>query len=130
MKLINSLRSHLVTNIAHFQSNPDRLIISVEKGSLIWSHGSLSHRQQYTAVVEIDEYPEHLDADAMMIPLLQWYSDNQDPFDSKDPPIKFESYVLSNGSTTVVFTVKLAESVVVKVDDSGEILVNHCEIKP
>lgn len=128
MKLIDSLRQHLLNEVQHLRTNPDRLIVTVEKGELTWSHGSYSHRQSYTAVIEIDEYPEHLESDAVILPLIIWYNNNQDPFDYKNSPISFDSYILNNGSTTVVFTVKLEESVVVKMDDDGKPIINHCEI--
>lgn len=128
MKLIDSLRGHLIDSVKHLQVNPDRLIVSVEKGALTWAHGSYSHRQSYTALIEIDEYPEHLESDAVFLPLIIWYNDNQDPFDYKKPPINFESHVLNNGSTTVVFTVDIEESAVVKTDDDGSMIVGHCEV--
>lgn len=128
MKLIDSLRQHLLDQVSHLKVNPDRLIVTVEKGSLTWAHGSYSHRQSYTAVIEIDEYPEHLESDAVFLPLIVWYNDNQDPFDYKDSPIRFESYVLNNGSTTVVFTVNLEEAAVVKTDTNGRPIISHCEM--
>lgn len=128
MKLIDSLRQHLLNNVSHLKVNPDRLIVSVEKGALTWAHGSYSHRQSYTAVIEIDEYPEHLESDAVFLPIIIWYNDNQDAFDYKNPPINFESFILNNGSTTVVFTIKIQESVIVKLDDNSNPVITHCEI--
>ncbi|OBX79130.1 hypothetical protein A9306_08950 [Moraxella atlantae] len=129
MRLIQSLREHLLSKVQYLANNPDRLILTVEKGSLLWSGQSLSHRQQYTAVIEIDDYPESLDPNHIIVPLLDWYQQNQDPLPSNGKsPIAFASYVLSNASTTVVFTVDLQESIVVANDDKGYYAIDICSI--
>ena len=131
MKLIGSLREHILAKVQYLADNPDRLILTVEKGSVVWSGQSLSHRQQYTAVIEIDDYPESLDPNHIIIPLLDWYQRNQDPLaPNSKSPIAFVSYVLSNASTTVVFTVDLQESIVVAIDDKGDYAVDVCPIIP
>lgn len=132
MKLIGSLREHILAKVQYLADNPDRLILTVEKGSVVWSGQSLSHRQQYTAVIEIDDYPESLDPNHIIIPLLDWYQRNQDPLaPNSKSPIAFASYVLSNASTTVVFTVDLQESIVVAIDDKGDYAaVDVCPIIP
>lgn len=131
MKLIGSLREHILAKVQYLADNPDRLILTVEKGSVVWSGQSLSHRQQYTAVIEIDDYPESLDPNHIIIPLLDWYQHNQDPLPpNSKSPIAFASYVLSNASTTVVFTVDLQESIVVAIDDKGDYAVDVCPIIP
>lgn len=123
----DSLRQFLTDKIEFFQENPDRLIISVEKGSLKWTGQSLSHRQHYQLLVEVDEFPESLDANLVIVAILAWYQDNQDPVPSTGPsPIEFESYILSNYTTTVVFTVKVEEIVQVSTDDSGNYVFNTC----
>lgn len=129
MKLIESLREHILAKVQYLADNPDRLILTVEKGSVVWSGQSLSHRQQYTAVIEIDDYPESLDPNHIIIPLLDWYQRNQDPLaPNSKSPIAFVSYVLSNASTTVVFTIDLQESIVVAIDNKGDYAIDVCPI--
>lgn len=123
----DSLRQFLTSKVEFFQQNPDRLIISVEKGSLKWTGTSLSHRQQYQLLVEVDEWPERLDANSIIVPILDWYQQNQDPVPPSAPsPVTFDSYVLSNYTTTVVFVVKVEEIVVVTIDEDGGYVFTTC----
>ncbi|MGP4950781.1 phage tail protein [Psychrobacter sp. T6-1] len=123
----DSLRQFLTDKVEFFAQNPDRLIISVEKGSLKWTGQSLSHRQHYQLLVEVDEFPESIDANLVIVAILAWYQENQDPVPSSGPsPIEFESYILSNYTTTVVFTIKVEEIVQVSTDDSGHYVFNAC----
>ncbi len=123
----DSLRKFLTDKVGFFQQNPDRLIISVEKGSLKWTGQSLSHRQHYQLLVEVDEFPDSLDANLVIVAILAWYQENQDPVPPTGPsPIEFESYILSNYTTTVVFTIKVEEIVQVSTDDTGNYVFNAC----
>ncbi|MDN5665918.1 MAG: phage tail protein [Psychrobacter sp.] len=123
----DSLRRFLTDKVEFFAQNPDRLIISVEKGSLKWTGTSLSHRQQYQLLVEVDEWPERLDANSIIVPILDWYQKHQDPVPpTSPPPIEFESYILSNYTTTVVFTIKVEEIVQVSTDATGNYVFNAC----
>ncbi|OLF37180.1 hypothetical protein BTW00_03525 [Psychrobacter sp. C 20.9] len=123
----DSLRQFLTDKVEFFAQNPDRLIISVEKGSLKWTGQSLSHRQHYQLLVEVDEFPESIDANLVIVAILAWYQENQDPVPPNGPsPIEFESYILSNYTTTVVFTIKVEEIVQVSTDDSGHYVFNTC----
>lgn len=122
----DSLRQFLTDKIEFFRENPDRLIISVEKGSLKWAGQSLSHRQHYQLLVEVDEFPESLDANLVIVAVLDWYQRNQDPVPANASPIEFESYILSNYTTTVVFTIKVEEVVRVSTDDAGRYIFNTC----
>lgn len=123
----DSLRRFLTEKVGFFQQNPDRLIISVEKGSLKWSGHGLSHVQQYQLLVEVDEWPERLDANSIIVPILHWYQDNQDPLPPNAPsPVTFETYVLSNYTTTVVFAIKVEEIVRVSIGAAGEYVFNAC----
>lgn len=127
MKKITSLYNHLINSIEHFKTNPDRLFVTVKEGSLVWGNGSLSHKQSYKALVEIDEYPVDMDESAIFLPLIEWYSENQDDFDPKKPPINFETYKLNNDSISLIILVDLEESVVVKMDENGKPLINVCD---
>ena len=123
----DSLRQFLTNKVAWLCANPDRLIISVEKGSLKWSGQGLSHVQQYQLLVEIDEWPERLDANSILIPILHWYQNNQDPLPPNAPsPVTFETYILSNYTTTAVFAIKVEEVVRVKIGATGEYVFNAC----
>lgn len=123
----DSLRQFLTDKVGFFAQNPDRLIISVEKGSLKWAGQSLSHRQHYQLLVEVDEFPKNLDANLVIAAMLDWYQQNQDPIPhDASSPIEFESYVLSNYTTTVVFTVKVEEVVRVEVNEQGHYVFNTC----
>ncbi len=123
----DSLRQFLTQKVEFFELNPDRLIISVEKGTLKWAGQSLSHRQQYQLLVEVDEFPESLDANLVIVAILDWYQQNQDPVAPNSPsPIDFETFILSNYTTTVVFTVKVEEVVMVTTDDDGHYVFNAC----
>lgn len=123
----DSLRQFLTDKVEFFAQNPDQLIISVEKGSLKWTGQSLSHRQNYQLLVEVDEFPESLDPNLVIVAILDWYQKNQDPVPSTNPsPIEFESYILSNYTATVVFTIKVEEVVRVTTDENGMYVFNTC----
>lgn len=127
MRFDDSLRRFLTDKLGFFKQNPDRLIISVEKGSLKWSGHGLSHVQQYQLLVEVDEWPERLDANSILVPILDWYQHNQDPLPPKAPsPVTFETYILSNYTTTVVFAIKVEEVVRVKIGVDGEYVFEAC----
>lgn len=127
----DSLRAFLTQKVGFFKENPDRLIISVEKGSLKWTGHTLSHVQNYQLLIEIDEFPKSLEPDHIIIPILDWYQQNQDPRPPNAPsPISFESYILSNYSTTVVFAVSVEEIVRVSLDDDGNYIFNTCPQPP
>ncbi len=116
----DSLRKFLTEKLGFFRENPDRLIISVEKGSIKWSGHNLNHVQQYQLLVEVDEWPERLDANSLIVPILDWYQQNQNPLPpGATSPVTFETYVLSNYTTTVVFAIKVEEVVRVSKDDNG-----------
>ena len=76
MNLIDSLKTHLLANVEYLRKNPDRLLVFVEKGALVWMGAGLSHEQHYTAIVEIDEWP-NLDPNLAMLPILEWFQENQ-----------------------------------------------------
>lgn len=121
MRFDDSLRQFLTNKVAWLCANPDRLIISVEKGSLKWSGHNLNHVQQYQLLVEVDEWPERLDANSILVPILDWYQKNQDPLPPNAPsPVAFETYILSNYTTTVVFAIKVEEVVRVSIGYNGE----------
>ncbi|MGO2507147.1 MAG: phage tail protein [Psychrobacter alimentarius] len=123
----DSLRQFLTARVEFFAQNPDRLIISVEKGSLSWSGHGLSHVQQYQLLVEVDEWPERLDANSIIVPILDWYQQNQDPLPpNAASPVTFESYILSNYTTTVVFAIKVEEIVRVSIDINGKYIFGAC----
>lgn len=127
MRFDDSLRRFLTDKLGFFKQNPDRLIISVEKGSLKWSGVGLSHVQHYQLLVEVDEWPERLDANSILVPILDWYQHNQDPLPPKSPsPVTFETYILSNYTTTVVFSIKVEEVVRVSVGGDGEYVFEAC----
>lgn len=129
MKLMNSLREHLLANIEHLAKNPDRLIISVEKGQLVFFGQSLLHRQDYTATVEIDEWPD-LEPNLILVPLLDWFMQQQDPIaqGEKNSPIRFETYVLSNHSTTLVISLDLQETVSASKNSNGQYDMDYCAV--
>lgn len=123
----DSLRQFLTDKVEFFLQNPDQLIISVEKGSLKWSGQGLSHVQQYQLLVEVDEWPERLDANSIIVPILDWYQRNQDPLPpNAASPVAFESYILSNYTTTVVFAIKVEEVVRVSIDTNGKYIFGAC----
>lgn len=129
MKLIQSLRDHLLAKITHLRDNPDRLLISVEKGKMEWQGSGLSHRQDYVATIEIDSWPDGLDTNNFFVPLLDWYQQNQDPRPPKtDSPISYETYVLSNQTTTVVVMVLLQEMVVAHTLPDGRYEFDVCSV--
>lgn len=127
----DSLRAFLTDKVGFFKQNPDRLIISVEKGSLKWAGVGLSHVQHYQLLIEVDEWPELLDANSIIVPILDWYQHNQDPLPpTASSPVTFETYVLSNYTTTVVFSVKVEEMVRVTIDVNGGYIFNTCPQLP
>lgn len=125
----DSLREFITNKVKFFRDNPDRLIISVEKGSIKWSGQGLSHVQEYSLLVELDEYPEKLDANEVFVVILDWYQQNQDPLPpNSKSPIQFESYVLSNYTTTVVISIDVKETVRVQYGDHNDYIFDSCTL--
>lgn len=127
MKLPSLLRDHLLDGqIPWLTQNPDRLSISVEKGRVLWRSGSLSHRQSYDLVVELDELPEDLDPSLILTRLIAFFEAHQDPLPAGSTPLSFDVFPLSNHSTTVVFNLEIEETIVVGQDGSIDV----CEYRP
>lgn len=129
MKLISSLRQHLLDKTEHFRNNPDRLLISVDQGQIEWYGTGLSHRQNYVATVEVDSWPEGLDANNLFVPILDWYQHNQDPRPANiKSPIRYQTFILNNGSTTVVVELDLEEMVVANSEADGSYQFDVCPV--
>lgn len=129
MKLISSLRQHLLDKIEHLRHNPDRLLISVDQGHMEWQGTGLSHRQNYMAIIEVDAWPEALESNDLFVPVLDWYQQHQDPRPANSKsPIRYQTYILSSGSTTVVIEIDLEEWIVAAMLPDGTYQFDVCAV--
>lgn len=124
MDKINSLREHLVARVSPLNTDPDRLLIFVDKGKLASKGLTLSFEYRYTAHVIITEFAGH--ADAVMVPVIEWYKRHQPDTDIQDG-VRFEADILNHASVDLSLYLDLTERVIVTQDADGRVTdVHHC----
>ena len=124
MKKPNSLRNHLLNAVPELKRDPDRILIHTESGK-IRCNGltALSFEYEYELNLILREYSG--DLDAVMIPLFDWITTNQNELllnlDKSKDAFKYETIILSNNSVDLLLTMPLSERVIVKKNDDGSI---------
>lgn len=117
MQKATDLRAHLTRWVPDLESNPDKLHVFIEKGSVATKLVTgLGFQYAYTLQLVITDFAES--PDAIIVPLLAWLQTNQpdllqDPV-RRDKAIAFEAEIIDNTSVDIQFTLELTEGVLVK----------------
>ena len=123
----DSLRSHLTTAIPELRRNPDKMLVFIDRGSLVGTYAAgLSFEYRYTLTLILTDYVGH--PDAVMVPLMIWLRDHQ-PELLANPALReqigFEAEVLGNDKVDLSIRVPLTERVGVHARPSGGHDIEH-----
>lgn len=124
----NSLREHLLTNVAGLKKNPDRLLVFIDAGNVRCTAAKgLSFEYTYTLQVMLTDYAGH--PDNVFIPVLEWLRLNQPDLltnlERGKDAIGFEADILDGGKVDMALTLPLTENVIVKRLDDGTLDISH-----
>lgn len=116
MKKPADLRAHLEDSVTCLKSDPDKLQVFVERGTIASRlGGGMSFEYRYDLVLLITDFAEH--ADALMIPLLAWISVNQSDLmqhpERIEQAIRFQAELIDHDKADIEITIALTEAVVV-----------------
>lgn len=130
MKKPASLRAALVAALPQLATDPDKLLVFIDAGSLHASYApGLSYEYAYTLNLVITDYAG--DPDAVMVPLLMWVRINQaelmDNADQRQSGISFEADILDNASCDLSIKLALTERVIVKDTGGGVLSITHAD---
>ncbi|WP_082460485.1 phage tail protein [Pseudomonas mediterranea] len=123
-----SLRAHLLTTVAEFKHNPDRLLIFIDNGKIrCTAAASLSFEYSFDLQVILTDFAGH--PDTVILPLLEWVSVNQsellENLNKSADGIRFEADLLDSSKVDLSLTLPLTERVVVEKDTRGKSIVRH-----
>lgn len=131
MDKIQSIRAALAAAVPDLATNPDRLLVFVDKGSIAATAvPGLSFRYAYTLNLILTDYAGS--PDIVIVAVLQWLSINQidtlmHPERNKSA-ITFDVDVISNKQVDLALTLQLTESVGVSARLGGGFnMVHHPE---
>lgn len=122
MRKADSLRRWLTAFIPDLRTNPDRLQIYLEGGTInARRSATLSFVYSYTLKALIMDFAG--DADAIMVPMLAWIEKEQRQLLSRSDsqPFAFQAELLDGDTSDVEISIDLTENVLVKprADGSG-----------
>lgn len=127
MKKPGLLRDHLLAAVPGLQTNPDRLLVFIDSGTLESTYvPGLSFVYRYTLNLILTDYAGS--PDSVMLPLLQWLTRHQPEVlanPTKRDGIAFEIDVLANDVVDVDIKLPLSERVVVTPQPDGTLLIEH-----
>lgn len=122
-----SLRDHLVSALTELQRDPERLLIFINRGSVVSTLApGASFEYRYTLTLVITDFGGH--PDGVMVPLLDWVRVYQSELLSNDRMrelVAFEAEVLANDKVDLQITLPLTERVGVHRQPDGRIDVEH-----
>lgn len=123
----NSLRDHLVSALTELQRDPDRLLIFINRGSVVSTLApGASFEYRYTLTLVITDFGGH--PDGVMVPLLDWVRLHQSELLANERMrelIAFEAEVMANDKVDLQITLPLTERVGVHRQPDGRIDVEH-----
>lgn len=122
MRKANELREYLTRHNEFLSTNPDRLHVFVDDGSVhCTGTGNLSHEYRYTLTIVVTDYAGQ--ADTIMLPLLAWLRVKQPELlinpDRRANAIQFDVELLNHESADIEIKLPLTERVVVKPSGAG-----------
>lgn len=109
----DSLRAHLTAALPELKRDPDKLLVFVDRGSLVSTLApGLSFEYRYTLNLILTDYAGH--PDAVMVPLLVWLATHQPELlanPSLREQIAFEADLLANDKVDLDIKLPLTERV-------------------
>lgn len=122
MQKLHSLRTALTAACPDLARDPDRLVIFAEQGKVEkrLRVAGLSCRYTYTATLLVTDWAQ--DADAVILPLVQWCQQNQPDMTEQ---ITFEADLLNHDTVDLVVHVPLTEFVAVTDNGNGTVSTAH-----
>lgn len=128
MKKPGTLRAALVAALPALATDPDKLLVFIDAGSLRASYApGLSYEYAYTLNIMLTDYAG--DPDAVMVPLLMWVRVNQtelmDNIDQRQAGISFEADIIDHDSCDLSIKLSLTERVIVKQLPGGRLDITH-----
>jgi hypothetical protein len=125
-----SLRAALVAAIPPLATDPDRLNVFIDQGSIA-ATGTQTLSFEYRYVVNVLVLDFAGDSDLVMIALVEWARANQPDLvtnvDARSNGITFEVDILNNSTVDLSIKMQLSESVVVSTDASGKRTIEHVD---
>lgn len=127
MKKPQSLRDHLTAAVVDLRTNPERLLVFIERGTLrsTIAPGS-AFEYSYQLKLVVTDFAGH--PDAIMVPLLAWIRREQSELltnIANREAIGFEAELVDNGAVDLVITLPLTERVGVKLGEDGKVTTEH-----
>lgn len=123
----DSLRAHLTEALPDLKRNPERLLVFIDRGSLVANFGATaSFEYQYTLNLILTEFAGH--PDGVMVPLLVWLQQHQPELllnPSGRGQITFEADILDHGKVDLDIKIPLTERVGVRARPGGGFDVEH-----
>lgn len=125
-----SLRAALVATFPYLSSDPDRLTVFIDQGSIAATGGlTPSFECRYTCNVLMLDFAG--DADDLFIALMEWVRKYQPDLvtnpDQRANGITYEIDILNDATADVSIKLQLTESVVVKTASDGSRTVEHVD---
>lgn len=125
-----SLRAALVAAIPSLATDPDRLNVFIDQGSIA-ATGTRTPSFEYRYVVNVLVLDFAGDSDLVMIALVEWARANQPDLvtnaDARGNGITFEVDILNNSTVDLSIKMQLSESVVVSTDANGRRTIEHVD---
>lgn len=122
MNKIGHLRAALVAALPEFETNPDRLVIFVDKGRLVSRlTPGLGYEWRYIVRIEFHDFTRS--PDDIAVPLLLWLRENQLErlldFAREDNALGFAADIIDETTWDIVFSFELTEAVQVTTKPAG-----------
>lgn len=123
------LRAALVAALPEYGTDPDRLAIFIDKGTIAtrFAPPNFNFEYRYTLKIILLDYTGHVDA--VMLALLRWLNVHQPDLlqrrDTADAAIAFEAEVLGGEKVDLDLTLELNEAVRLLPRDDGGLDLEH-----
>lgn len=125
MKKPETLRAAIQQAVSEFASEPDRLRLWVEEGSVrCFGTGSLSFGMEYRLNILLVE--ASTDIALIVLPIVRWLQVNQpDLLAPNTDGFAFEADILDNGSCDLLFRMNLMENVKTEPQEDGSVRLDY-----
>ncbi len=122
-----SLRKALTLAIHELKTNPDRMLVFIDKGQIVSTQApNFCFEYHYTLNIIITDYSAH--SDTVFIPLLVWVREHQPDLltGRADGGISFEAEMINHNNNDISITLNLTEVVIVTLE-SDHLVSRHAE---
>ena len=122
MRKPNDLQAWLINSVHELQSNPEKLQIYIEQGSLNFNPvGGLHFEYRYNLTLLVIDFAA--DTDNLIVPLLAWVKVNQPEI--ADDAIQLEAEIIDKHKTDISVSIPLTEHVLVTTNSDGNYITKH-----